>query len=465
MFLQAFMARGLLNSKEVKDLFRKSLELNDVQVPESEEERKRQLVKFIRTISDHVSPFHLDIRKGVSEDDGTNFYCLVNNVENHITKMASDYSSSELDFFKKLVEQIVENDGAIGSTAALNIVTQDKKLTKNDAQDLLLRLENDRWIMQMGFGMPTNMEDMEAMVYGDDDDDDLEAELAALTGEETQPRKASPKKKSMSVIEQMATRSMYEMEDDDEEVSDTEDPDLLDRIAMYQQAFDRAKATGDASKQRRLDRGLKALVPYPRMRAPLPQLPHHRHGNQHPQERNLKTAALQAKKNKDLELAKQHIRMMKGIEPMVEALEAGLPVDLAQVPPSPLANEDNEDKYVVVSAEECTPTGDREEVFTQLEQDLITQIRKLEQGCRKDLESLKSAKRHGDPVPKFHYETRSFFHSALSEGRKSVGGKLEVKIRVRDPFKGRQVEESKEKWLVIDQFIRTLGSKAQKAKK
>lgn len=47
----------------------------------------------------------------------------------------------------------------------------------------------------------------------------------------------------------------------------------------------------------------------------------------------------------------------------------------------------------------------------------------------------------------------------LMEGRKSVGGKLEVKVRVRDPFKGRQVEESKEKWLVIDQFIRTLGSK------
>ena len=36
----------------------------------------------------------------------------------------------------------------------------------------------------MGFG---GMEDMEAMVYGDDDDDgDLEAELAALTGETNQ---------------------------------------------------------------------------------------------------------------------------------------------------------------------------------------------------------------------------------------------------------------------------------------
>ena len=45
------------------------------------------------------------------------------------------------------------------------------------------------------------------------------------------------------------------------------------------------------------------------------------------------------------------------------------------------------------------------------------------------------------------------------DGRKTVGGKLEVKIRIRDPLKTKQVEEVKEKWLVIDQFIRTVGSK------
>lgn len=49
------------------------------------------------------------------------------------------------------------------------------------------------------------------------------------------------------------------------------------------------------------------------------------------------------------------------------------------------------------------------------------------------------------------------------EGRKTVGGKLEVKIRVRDPFKSRQVDEVKEKWLVIDQFIKTTGSKVNKS--
>ena len=44
----------------------------------------------------------------------------------------------------------------------------------------------------------------------------------------------------------------------------------------------------------------------------------------------------------------------------------------------------------------------------------------------------------------------------LMDGRKAVGGKLEVKIRVRDPFVTKQVEEVKEKWLVIDHFERQL---------
>jgi len=40
------------------------------------------------------------------------------------------------------------------------------------------------------------------------------------------------------------------------------------------------------------------------------------------------------------------------------------------------------------------------------------------------------------------------------EGRKAVGGKLEVKIRIRDPYVTKQVDEVKEKWLVIDHFER-----------
>jgi len=44
----------------------------------------------------------------------------------------------------------------------------------------------------------------------------------------------------------------------------------------------------------------------------------------------------------------------------------------------------------------------------------------------------------------------------LMDGRKAVGGKLEVKIRIRDPYVTKQVEEVNEKWLVIDHFERRL---------
>ncbi|XP_064604188.1 coiled-coil and C2 domain-containing protein 1-like isoform X2 [Liolophura sinensis] len=319
-----------------------------------------------------------------------------------------------------------------------------------------------------------------------------------------------------------------------------------------------------------------------------------------------KAAAIDAKKNGDIELAKKYLRLHKGCEPMLQALQSGLPVDLAQVPPPP-PKPDEEDSFMIVAPEDCEPGADRDEMYKKLEQALIQQVRtcatnnqhytklgdvasaakfqKMEQNCRKDLDSLKNAFRHGDPVPKFHYETKSFsmvrsntdlgendceirvvrgiqynppsgyspedvstyvkwefpfpneepqsgqtetckhtcnpeydehcklqinrkartfarvvekkvlklevfykrgflkgdkvlgtaslkllplesqctLHESLDlmEGRKTIGGKLEVKLRIRDPLKGKQVDEVKEKWLVIDKFLRTLDPKPQ----
>lgn len=45
----------------------------------------------------------------------------------------------------------------------------------------------------------------------------------------------------------------------------------------------------------------------------------------------------------------------------------------------------------------------------------------------------------------------------LMDGRKSVGGKLEVKLRLRNPLKNKQIEEMKEKILIIDQFLRKVS--------
>lgn len=43
------------------------------------------------------------------------------------------------------------------------------------------------------------------------------------------------------------------------------------------------------------------------------------------------------------------------------------------------------------------------------------------------------------------------------DGRKTVGGKLELKIRVRNPILAKQIEQINEKWLIIDAWIPSGG--------
>lgn len=49
-------------------------------------------------------------------------------------------------------------------------------------------------------------------------------------------------------------------------------------------------------------------------------------------------------------------------------------------------------------------------------------------------------------------ETQCEIHDSfpLMDGRKTVGGKLELKIRVRNPILTKQIEQINEKWLIID---------------
>ncbi|XP_069128776.1 non-structural maintenance of chromosomes element 1 homolog [Argopecten irradians] len=151
LFLQSFMSRGLLDAKEVRLLFKTvCLKFNEP-TADREEDRKLQLLDFVRTINMKIRPFHMEIKKGVSEGEGASYYCLVCTNESAITRLASDYTQTELEFFKKLVDLIVENEGEIGSTAAVNIVDKldktMKKMTKQDAQILLQKLGATKWIL------------------------------------------------------------------------------------------------------------------------------------------------------------------------------------------------------------------------------------------------------------------------------------------------------------------------------
>lgn len=49
----------------------------------------------------------------------------------------------------------------------------------------------------------------------------------------------------------------------------------------------------------------------------------------------------------------------------------------------------------------------------------------------------------------FQFIQIKFFFTQLMDGRKSVGGKIEVKIRIRNPVLQKQVTSEAEKWLVL----------------
>ncbi|TMS09964.1 Coiled-coil and C2 domain-containing protein 1B [Larimichthys crocea] len=142
---------------------------------------------------------------------------------------------------------------------------------------------------QMGLFVDLDSEEMMMGMDGNLDDPDLEAELAAITGNKPAAGgRAKHKGRSplpMEDIAKMADECMRDVDDDDDdaaaESSQAETPEsplpqqlevkvssavpgslqhtLEERIAMYKTASQNAKTAGETSKARRYDRGLKNL--------------------------------------------------------------------------------------------------------------------------------------------------------------------------------------------------------------
>lgn len=58
-----------------------------------------EMLKFVHTANEAIAPFNLEIKKGIQEDDGANFYCLV--CRPNFYKIFTRYS------FKKIIVYII----------------------------------------------------------------------------------------------------------------------------------------------------------------------------------------------------------------------------------------------------------------------------------------------------------------------------------------------------------------------
>ncbi|XP_046961608.1 coiled-coil and C2 domain-containing protein 1-like isoform X2 [Vanessa cardui] len=153
-------------------------------------------------------------------------------------------------------------------------------------------------------------------------------------------------------------------------------------------------------------------------------------------QKQFKDAAIMAKKDGDIERAKEYLRAAKGFDGVLEAARGGLAVDLRSLPLPPSDKRRIEDTFDVISNEDCDPPDDStislddEDVMSRLHQQLTSQLKlcltnrdhykamgniaesnrfeHLAVSVKQDLDVVKVAKSLGENPPKFHYENRKF---------------------------------------------------------
>nr|XP_044995189.1 coiled-coil and C2 domain-containing protein 1B [Jaculus jaculus] len=138
-------------------------------------------------------------------------------------------------------------------------------------------------------------------------------------------------------------------------------------------------------------------------------------------------AALRAKRGQDLEQARAHLRVAKGLEAQISQARAGQTVDLSKVP-SPLSDEDGD--FILIHHEDLRLSQKAEEVYAQLQKMLLeqhekcllfskqfmhqgnvaetTRFEKLAQDRKKQLQILQLAQAQGLDPPSHHFEVKTF---------------------------------------------------------
>ncbi|XP_061588199.1 non-structural maintenance of chromosomes element 1 homolog isoform X1 [Cololabis saira] len=146
-FLQAMMSNCIIDEQGAKALHQYCCETHSAHFAPD------KLDDFIDVINSKLQPMFMQIRKGMSEDNGHQYYVLVNMAETEVTRMSSNYADNELELFRKTMDLIVNSEnGKASSTDILNSTDSmtSKKLKKSETENLLSRLVNDKWFCEKG---------------------------------------------------------------------------------------------------------------------------------------------------------------------------------------------------------------------------------------------------------------------------------------------------------------------------
>ncbi|XP_065541075.1 non-structural maintenance of chromosomes element 1 homolog isoform X2 [Lathamus discolor] len=118
-FLQVLMSHGIMEGSEARKLHKRCCEVHNVYYAHD------KLADFISTINRHLQPFFMQIRKGLSEDDGRAHYALMDLI-------------------------ILSENGFAPSTDILNLADQlkTKKMKKKEVEQVLKVFVEDKWLSE-----------------------------------------------------------------------------------------------------------------------------------------------------------------------------------------------------------------------------------------------------------------------------------------------------------------------------
>jgi len=154
MFLQGMMSRGAANTRQVNNLLTLVLRNCSIPVPERKEERQMVLLDMIHKINKQLQDIGLAIKKGVDEEDGTNYFMLISESERTeaCKKAQINLSDQELEYLQIVADKILhinEETMCISQMEALNCVNEMKSVGKfaiRQAENSLGKLLDAKWL-------------------------------------------------------------------------------------------------------------------------------------------------------------------------------------------------------------------------------------------------------------------------------------------------------------------------------
>ncbi|EPQ58234.1 hypothetical protein GLOTRDRAFT_35587 [Gloeophyllum trabeum ATCC 11539] len=154
LFLQAVISRRVLSYKLAHTVWLKCIDAvkETVQIPVPRAEDRAAWDAFVAKVNDSLNDLDLEFRHLHDEQNGREMYALVNRKGDEIAQLATDYTPTEIAYFKAIVEQIMlapHESFSVSSLAALREVNFLKaNMTKTQAEVVLGSFVAKGWLVK-----------------------------------------------------------------------------------------------------------------------------------------------------------------------------------------------------------------------------------------------------------------------------------------------------------------------------